>query len=154
MFEGLYVLELPNDTWQLRILDSHFCISSVGSEDRIYQCIKNMVIKYRSEMRLLNALHNMDGGYRLSEIEMERVTKLHKKFGHVHEDLVRRAVREANEEIKMDSQVIRTSKKFKKVNILGDTPPAPPVEEEKPIVMVAVKKPVMGLKRLKLNIEE
>jgi hypothetical protein len=158
MFEGLYLLYYEKESiWQLRLKDSFYCLSACSNLDTMKRYIKNLVKKYRSEFKLTNALSNTQDGGRLSEAEYERQVTLYNELGHKYKDLIHEEVVEAFNEVKMDTPVIKNTKKFKKVNLFPTTSKVIMTKEELPKEEATVKlsipknrTPLLGIKKLNI----
>jgi len=154
MFDGLYLLyDEKQDRWQVRLEDTFYCVSCVQGKDGVVQCIKNLVKKYRTELRLREKLEDTETKGRVGRIESVRQAKLFKDQGHLYRDIVKSAVKEALEEIKMDTTVIKNSKKFKKVNILKETvkTSVKPLDTTTPTTTIkksAGRRPILGIAKL------
>lgn len=117
MFDNLYLIHLDEgDVWQLREFTSGLCISCGKGQDYIERCIYQVVLRYRTESKLIKKLNNMDSSINhLSHDEYARQMSLYKEQAEEHEDIVRRVVRQAYEVVKMDTPAIRNSKKAKRL---------------------------------------
>ena len=155
MFDGLYLLyDEEKDRWQLRLEDSYYCVSVVQGQEDIEKCIKDLVKKYKTEVRLRRALEETDSRGRLGKIEFARQEDLFKKQGHLYRDIVRGVVREAMTDIKKDSPVLKNRKRFNKVDILKEeeSPSARPLDKEDTIIKIKVPKNRPSLKGVALGV--
>lgn len=149
MFEGFYLVHRETDDWwQLRLKDTHYVVSCATGKDRIISFIKSIIKKYKTELNLRRTLNRTmyDKG-RVGEKEFERRKKEYEEVGDQYDHLLHQIIKEALEEVKNDTIVMRTKKIFKKVKMESLDAPKEISKNPQPLETPVVKviKPRIGL---------
>ena len=121
MYDTLYLVAKDSNGgkwYNLRIRDTHFCISCGGDLDKILNMVKVYTKRYKNADRLLRAMSKLDGGGRVSPATYTQCEEQYRKEGHIFNDLLHRTIeeayKEAREEAKLNSPMHKAKTRLKK----------------------------------------
>lgn len=120
MYDCFYIVE-PREGWyRLHLKDTHYCLGSGDSIERLLNTLRRLVKKYRTKTKFLRAINHLEDrglvGEKMLSLYREDYTNTH----HLYSDIVKVAVKESLEEVKKDTPFNRVRKLVKTINTNED----------------------------------
>ena len=116
MYDTFYIVETSPQWYQLRLIDTHYCVGCGGSLDRHLKVIKKYVKKYKTSENVYRAVRNTEDGGRMGLATYEQY-KGHYDSGlyRPYKDLIKAAVSQAKQEDKENSVFNRVKRRVRPV---------------------------------------
>lgn len=128
----------PSDQWwQIRLVESHYVVSAVGSYEHALECLKTLCKRYRTYKRLMRALRNCE--HHISAEDKKNMDKEYASIGQVYSDIVEEIVSKCTNDIK---EVTKKKPLFNRKRTIEENAPVV-VEEEKTTPKPIVKRKPM-----------
>lgn len=113
-----------NETWKWYMLltkDTHFCLASGDTLEKVLKSLTNYVMRYRTKDRLFNAINSMEckglTPPKVLEVRRAYYTEHGEDYAGVVEDTVLDAIRQAREYDVANSPLTKTKKRLKKSGV-------------------------------------
>ncbi len=113
-----------DETWKWYMLltkDTHFCLASGDTLEKVLKSLKKFVTRYRTKDRLFNAINSMEcKGHvppKVLEVRRGYFTEHGEDYSTVVEDTVLEAIRQAREYDQENSPLAKTKLRLKKSGV-------------------------------------
>jgi len=113
-FNGLYLISNEDRTWfKLYLKEPRVCLATGHCLDAIKGSVIKLVLKYKTELKLRQALDNMTESIQVSNTQMKAIEQEYNKSPNWEEELYL-AIKEGLHLVKKDNPVLKNKAKFKR----------------------------------------
>lgn len=110
--EGVfYIVEIKTHNtpiWQLRLRDSHFVMSAVGSKEKVLECLRTICFRYKTYDRLKKVLRDCE--FKTNKLTIQRYQIEYNNSAKFFNEEVEEIVRECMKSVVKKSPVKKTIK--------------------------------------------
>lgn len=118
MFTNCFYIRKVNGIYNLRLIETHFCIT-VGTLEKCLEMVTSYVKRYKTDRGVYNAMRNLDCQGKVGRVAFEECEEWYSEASNEdkHYSLIKEAIKEGEDYLKENTPQKRIKKRLSKVNI-------------------------------------